>query len=79
MHKHPRGKHRQVLVRSCYDRWIVAEYDSELREWVDDECQINNEKLWHYVWTELPAKPDVKDWATSTERTLPDTTSASDD
>ena len=63
MHVHPRGKHRQVLVYSCYEDWIVAEYDSEEREWLDDESRINNEKLWHYLWTELPKKPDVKAWS----------------
>jgi hypothetical protein len=62
MHKHPRGPRRQVLVYSCYDQWIVAQYDTEERCWDDEESRINNEKLWHYVWTELPKKPDVKAW-----------------
>lgn len=62
MHKHPRGPRRQVLVYSCYGSWIVASYDAEERQWEDDESHINNEKLWHYVWTELPRKPQGKEW-----------------
>jgi hypothetical protein len=54
MSKHPRGG-RQVLVYSCYEQWIVATYEEVdgRYQWFDEEGRINNEKLWHYVWTEL--------------------------
>lgn len=60
MHVHPKRK-GPVLVHSCYGDFIVASYESVdgVYQWTDADYngRINSEKLWHYIWTTLPAKP----------------------